>query len=60
MTVVPFRPDRSDSSDRPLYQLDSASAFIRLNSSPSGLQTEEARARLAANGRNVLPQKAEK
>ncbi|WP_313374514.1 cation-transporting P-type ATPase [Pantoea sp. CTOTU50773] len=60
MTVVPFRPDRSDSSDRPLYQLDSASAFIRLNSSPSGLPTEEAQARLAANGRNVLPQKAEK
>ena len=60
MTVVPFRPDRSDSSDRPLYQLDSASAFTRLNSSPSGLQTKEAQARLAANGRNVLPQKVEK
>ncbi|MBK0093207.1 cation-transporting P-type ATPase [Erwinia sp. S59] len=60
MTVVPFRPEPSDSSDRPLYQLESARAFARLNSSPSGLQSEEAQSRLATHGRNVLPQKAGK
>lgn len=42
---------------RPWYQHQSEDVFAGLQSSPQGLTTDEAQARLAAHGPNTLPQK---
>ncbi|MCG7389582.1 cation-transporting P-type ATPase [Pantoea sp. ACRSB] len=42
---------------RPWYQHQSEDVFAGLQSSPQGLTTDEAQARLAAHGHNTLPQK---